>query len=239
MSNIDNIKEFTLNHRKIILISFLGVMVVVGIFALVLNIKQIQEQSEIKQAITNSTESQFGLKGVAVRDADWYLAGITLIDGGVNGYSLLKKGSSYEVVLGPGTSFSPEMLFEVGAPDKIFEFFFGDQPVWVNAAEVYGSLSSSQIENTKSLIAQYTEQNGIDLKKVLVEKNSFSESTENLRQPDMTLYFDFDVRLNEPGNEKMRVKISNSKGVVIGKIIDSTGEVVAEKTFSIDYSWRG
>jgi hypothetical protein len=238
----DKIREFVLSHKKIIVIGFFAVVIIAGILVWLLNSQQTQEQIDIKQAITESTgQEQFDLRNVSVKKDDWYLVETVLTDSdsqGGAGYFLFKKTQDdYESILGPGTSFSPEDLYAVGAPDEVFKFFFGDEPVWLDAPEVSRVLSSNQLENTQSMISQYAAVSGVDLKKVFVEQGSFEESAENLRQPNMVLWFDFNVSLNDPDTEKFRVRISNGQGVVAGQIVDSAGNVVAEKTYSIDYSW--
>jgi hypothetical protein len=238
---MDNIKEFLLSHKKLVVIVFFAVIIIATIIVLVFANRQTQEQSEITEAITLSAgDIQFGLRSVVVADGDWRLAETKLTDDSSDtGYFLLRKEyDNYEVVLGPGTSFSPEDLYLAGAPDQVFEYFFGNEPVWLNLPEINGVLSANQAENTRSLAAQYAEQNGIELKKVFVEKGSFVESAENLRQPDMILYYDFNLSLNSPDAEKLKLQISNSQGVVTGKLINGQGDVVAEKTYSIDYSWQ-
>jgi hypothetical protein len=241
--NAEKIREFVLNHKVAIIIGFFAVVIIAGILALVLSNGQTQEQIDIEQAIRNSSgQSQSGLREVSLKKDDWYLAEATLTDDSGKadaGYFLFRKaGDDYETILGPGTSFSPEDLYAAGAPDEVFEFFFGDETVWLDRPEISRVLSGNQLENTQSMVRQYAASSGIDLKKVFVETGSFEESYENIREPNMVLWFDFNVSLNSPNAEKLKVRISDSQGVVAGQIVNSNGDIVAEKTYSVDRSWR-
>jgi hypothetical protein len=239
--NADKIREFVLNHKKLIVIGFFVVVIAASVLVWILSHIQTQEQIDIEQAIKDSTgQEQFDLRNVSVKKDDWYLVDTVLTDSsqGGAGYFLFKKASDdYETILGPGTSFSPEDLYAVGAPDEVFKFFFGDEPVWLNAPEVRGVLSTNQTENTESMIKQYAAGSGVDLKKVFIEPGSFEESAENIREPNMVLWLSFNMSLNDPNSEKFKVRISNGQGVVAGEIVDSAGNVVANKTYSVDRSW--
>jgi hypothetical protein len=238
---MEKIKDQILAHKKLVLIGGLVIIIVATIITVIFANHKSQEQIEITDTIAISLgNDSFEIKKVVVKQDDWYLteiASTSELDSDNPGFYLLRKdGDSFKTVLGPGTSFSPEDLYLAGAPNEVFRYFFGDEPVWLNTPEIYRELSADQLENTKSLLKQYAESSGLDLSKVIIKKDSLQLLTENERQTNVIYHTIFDISLNNSNSDKYTVQIDKSQGVVTGKLIDSQGQIVSEKTYSIDYS---
>jgi hypothetical protein len=237
---MEKFKAQILAHKKLILIGGLVIIVVATIITIIFANQRSQEQIEITDVIAVSLgDDSFKIKNIPVKMDDWYLTEIASTSESDSDnpsfYLLRKDGDSFETVLGPGTSFSPEDLYAAGASDEIFRYFYGDEPVWLNTSEIYRELSANQLENTKSLLKQYASDNGVNLSKVIIKQDSLQLLTENERQTNVIYHTIFDISLNNSNSDKYTVQIDESQGVVAGTLIDSQGRVVAEKTYSIDY----
>ena len=240
---MEKFKEAIVNHKKVVIIVSLVIVVLATIISIIISSSSDPERTEITKAITNSLgHNNFNVTDVILKQDNWYLTGITSTSQQTKGnpslFLLQKNDDQFETALGPGTMFSPEVLYEAGAPDEVFRYFHGDDTIWLNSDEVRPTISARDLENTNSLIEKYANENNINLTKVFVKEGSQNQWEENLRQPNVIYYYDFVVSLNSPDSEEFSIRIKSSEGVDTGTMTNGNGTVVAEKTYSIDYDWR-
>jgi hypothetical protein len=232
------------DRKTILAVVAVAFFVIVIIIAIVVSLitSEDQEAKNVKGAISESIDrADFDVNDIIIHDNDWYLVSIkstSLKDKDNPAFTILKQvDNSLSTILGPGTAFSIEKLYSVGAPDSIVRYFFKEGTLWVGFDEFDTVISKQFTSNSKTLIQEYAQKNSVDLVGVFVVKDSVATRIENERQDNMTNYIDFKFTINgSPDNTPpLTVSVSGTSQLTTGKILDDKGVVLAERVYYVGH----
>jgi hypothetical protein len=191
------------------------IIVVVAIIA------SLSPESNIKQTIANEIErSDFKVDEIVIKDGDWALAKISSTnrsDSNNSSFNILRNESgTYRLILGPGTDFDIDSLIDNEVPESIIKYFHGDEPLFIHFSgdSPLSGCSTSLAQTAQAAITLYSRAKNIDLKRVVLDSDSWQSDIGSNRPHTMSTSLTFNVLINDEVKLLTNITIDDFNAIV-------------------------
>lgn len=198
------IKELWSNKLvRIVAIAMLAIIIISIILAIALPSNHGQRLSKADrqlqtniQQVTNNDQAR--IVQVLKQDGDWSLVKLNLADDPGNYAMVIMKGD--QLVLGPASDFTIDVLANNNIPDSIIDYLYPDKPHWIGFAEAFQTSLQASQATIKGVIEAYAYTKNIQLNKVTMTSD-VSKQTINPHDENMAGILKFNFRINDNDTE--------------------------------------